>query len=246
MENIDEILAEVDGIMVARGDLGVEIPLEQVPIVQKHLIDKAVRAGKFVITATQMLKSMVDSPFPSRAEMTDIANAIYDGTDAVMLSDETAAGQFPAEACEYLKKVALATETHLPYCLDKYEAQTSKRDLAVVRSAISIAKTMPIKAILIYTASGYTARLLSRFRPNMPIIALTPSEAVCTRLNMLWNVEPHISQTFTDIDSMADNGIKTIQELGLASQGDSIIIIAGTPLGKSGLTNFVRVEEVTA
>lgn len=244
VENIDEILKEVDGIMVARGDLGVEIPLEQVPIVQKHLIDKAIRAGKFVITATQMLKSMVDSPFPSRAEMTDIANAIYDGTDAVMLSDETAAGEYPAEACEYLKKVALATETHLPYCLDKYEANTSQRDLAVIRSAISIAKSMPIKAILIYTSSGHTARLLSRFRPNMPIIALTPSQEVCTRLNMLWNVEPQLSETYTDVDALTDNGIGTIKKLGLAQKGDSIIVIAGTPLGKSGLTNFVRVEEI--
>jgi pyruvate kinase len=247
VEHIEEILAVADGIMVARGDLGVETPLKQVPMVQKFLIAAANRVGKPVITATQMLASMVNSPRPTRAEVTDVANAILDGTDAVMLSEETAVGQYPVEAVRFLDGIARTTEAQFPF--DNWLHHRSKVLSDAISDAISfaaceLARDLEAKAILASTASGTTARLLSRFRPSVPIIALTTREDTIRRLCLVWGVVPLLIDGLASVDEMLEVvKIEAIEQGHLVS-GDRLVITAGTPLGTRGATNLIKADFV--
>ena len=247
VDHIQDILAVADGIMVARGDLGVETPLKQVPMVQKLLISEANRVGKPVITATQMLASMVNNPRPTRAEVTDVANAILDGTDAVMLSEETAVGHYPVEAVRFLDGIARTTEAKFPY--DEWLYHRSKQvsdDIsdAISFSACELAKDLKAKAILASTESGTTARLLSRFRPGVPIIAVTTRKETKRRLCLNWGVLPFLIHELENVDQMLEVvKIMAIQQ-GHLTSGDRLVITAGTPLGTKGATNLIKADFV--
>lgn len=247
VENLEEILAAADGLMVARGDLGLELPLERVPIIQKQVIAAANRAGKPVITATQMLLSMVDHSRPSRAEVTDVANAILDGTDAVMLSEETAAGKFPVEAVRYLDRISRAIEGHFPHAPWLRErAQVSRRDIsdAISYAAAVMAQNLQAAAILTSTDFGTTARLISRFRPAAPIIAVTPRKETWRRLALSWGVFPLMAQNLTDTDQMFQVVKEEALKAGWLKSGDKVVITAGTPLGQRGTTNLLKADVV--
>jgi pyruvate kinase len=247
VEHIGEILAAADGIMVARGDLGVEMPLKQVPLVQKFLIAEANRVGKPVITATQMLASMVNHPRPTRAEVTDVANAILDGTDAVMLSEETAIGRYPVEAVRFLDGIARTTETKFPYEDWLYHRRKLVGDGisdAISFSACELAKDLKAKAILASTASGATARLISRFRPAVPILALTTHEETKRRLCLVWGVLPFLMEGIESIDHMLQVAKEMAIERGHLTSGDKLVITAGTPLGTKGATNLIKADFV--
>ncbi len=246
LEKIDEILMISDGIMVARGDLGVETPIEKIPTVQKMLIRKANTLGKPVITATQMLRSMVDHTQPTRAEVTDVVNAIYDGTDAVMLSEETAIGRFPVEAVQMMAKVAQAAEEEFPF------EQFLKRDMegnteipqAISHAASFLAEKVGAVAIVVPTESGSTARWVSRLRPRQPILALSRHLSTVRSLNLCWGVHPFLVPEWKDTDDMLERSKRIPKELGIASAGDKIIIIAGVPISIPGTTNLIKVEIV--
>jgi len=246
LEHIDEILLASDGIMVARGDLGMETPLERIPNVQKMLIRKANGLGKPVITATQMLRSMVDHTQPTRAEVTDVVNAIYDGTDAVMLSEETASGQFPVEAVQMMAKIAQAAEEEFPF--DKFlRRETEGRtDLpqAISHAASLLAEEVGAVAIVTPTESGSTTRWVSKLRPRQPILALSRHLSTIRRLNLCWGVYPVLIPDWKDTDDMLERAKRMPKELGLASKGDRIIIIAGVPISIPGTTNLIKVEIV--
>lgn len=247
VENIDEILDLVDGVMIARGDLGVEVPLETVPVLQKKLILRARLKGRSVITATQMLSSMVSSPRPTRAEATDVANAIYDGTDALMLSDETASGAYPVEATRMLDRIARATEPHIGHDLDM--AQTDKVyppsvSWSVGRSSGWLARDLHAAAILAYTQSGFTASCVSRFRPPCPIVAFTPSTLSCRQMNLLWGVTPVVIDACHDTDEMFNIAHQQILARNIGAAGDRIVVTAGEPLGQPGSTNLLKVIEL--
>ena len=246
LEHIDEILLASDGVMVARGDLGVETPLEKIPNVQKMLIRKANALGKPVITATQMLRSMVDHTQPTRAEVTDVVNAIYDGTDAVMLSEETASGQFPIEALQMMAKIAQAAEEEFPF------DQFLKREMdggahlpqAISHAASLLAEEVKAVAIVTPTESGSTARWVSKLRPRQPILALSRYLSTVQRLNLCWGVYPVLVPDWQDTDDMLERAKRMPKELGMASTGDRIIIIAGVPISIPGTTNLIKVEIV--
>jgi pyruvate kinase len=245
--DIQEILAVADGIMVARGDLGVETPLKQVPMVQKMLIAAANQAGKPVITATQMLASMVNNPRPTRAEVTDVANAILDGTDAVMLSEETAVGHYPVEAVRFLDGIARTTEAKFPY--DEWLYLRSKQVSDDISDAISfaaceLAKDLKAKAILASTESGTTARLLSRFRPGVPIIAITTRKETKRRLCLNWGVLPFLIDGLESVDQMLEVVKIMAIKAGHLTSGDRLVITAGTPLGTKGATNLIKADFV--
>jgi pyruvate kinase len=247
LENIDEIVEVVDGIMVARGDLGVEIPLEKVPLIQKMLIEKSNRAGKPVITATQMLRSMVDSPRPTRAEVTDVANAILDGTDAVMLSEETATGNYPVEAVGMMVKIAEDAESGFPHDLwiYRYKSQNIKTvPEAVSYAACGLAENINASSIVTFTYSGSTARLVSKYRPRPSILALTPLERTYRQLALTWGVTPIICEKMNSTDEMIEKAIKTALESGQAKRGERIVITAGLPLHVPGTTNLIKTEEL--
>lgn len=246
VDNIDEIIALVDGIMVARGDLGVEVPLERVPVLQKQLIKKARLAGRSVITATQMLSSMVASPRPTRAEASDVANAIYDGTDAVMLSDETASGKYPVKATQILHSIAIATEPHVGNALERNQEDDAPLTVswAVGRAAGGLAKDLHAAAILAYTQSGFTASCVSRFRPYCPIVALTPSALSYRQMNLLWGVVPVLIEAYNDTDEMLLCASQEVKRLDLGVAGDRIIVTAGAPLWHTGSTNLLKVIEI--
>ncbi|MHB9073258.1 MAG: pyruvate kinase [Desulfobaccales bacterium] len=246
--HLDEILAEVDAIMVARGDLGIEIPPEQVPIIQKEIIAAANQAGKPVITATQMLLSMVSHSRPSRAEATDVANAILDGTDAVMLSEETAAGQFPVEAVKFLDKVSRVTEAHFPHAdWLRTRAPSGRQEIpeAISYSACEIAMDLEAQAILTNTEYGGTARLICRFRPKTPIVAVTPREDTWRRLSLSWGVFPLLTPPIRDTDHM----LKVVEDValkaGMLNHGDRVIITTGTPIGTKGSTNLIKADVIS-
>ncbi|MDD3581885.1 MAG: pyruvate kinase [Desulfobacca sp.] len=248
LENLEEILAVADGLMVARGDLGVETPLERVPLVQKRLIEAANRAGKPVITATQMLASMVAHPTPSRAEATDVANAILDGTDAVMLSEETAVGQYPVEAVKFMDRIARATEASLPYedwLLTRARFRGEDISDVISYAACKIADDLKAKAILATTASGSTARLISRFRPRTPIIGITPLMETWRRLCLSWGVFPLLSRDLKNTDYMLTLVKDEAAQLDWVSKGDRVIITAGTPIGTRGTTNLIKADIIT-
>jgi pyruvate kinase len=248
LDQLEDILAVVDGLMVARGDLGVEIPPEQVPMAQKRIIAAANRAAKPVITATQMLLSMVTHSRPSRAEATDVANAILDGTDAVMLSEETAAGQFPVEAVKFLDRVSRVTEANFPYPeWLRARAASSGQEIpqAVSYAACDMAMDLEAQAILTNTESGSTARLISRFRPRAPIVAVTPHASTWRRLCLTWGVFPLLTPPIQDTDHMLRVVEEEAVKAGMLNHGDRVIITAGTPIGTTGSTNLIKADVIS-
>jgi pyruvate kinase len=247
VERIEPILEAVDGVMVARGDLGVEMAPEAVPMIQKTVIAAARRAGRPVITATQMLRSMVDNPRPLRAEASDIANAVLDGTDAVMLSEETAVGRYPTKAVQVLHRVALAAEAeidHQKMVSDSVSPSVPELTAAISRAACDLAASIAAAAILTTTASGATARLVARLRPSAQVLAMTTSEAVARQLTLSWGVISTTAHQAADIATMGDQMRAALASHGLDTCGNRIVITAGLPLGVSGSTNFLRVYEV--
>ena len=244
VDNIDEILKISDGLMVARGDLGVEIPTEDVPIVQKSLIRKCNELGKPVITATQMLDSMQKNPRPTRAEASDVANASFDGTDAIMLSGETAAGDYPVEAVQTMNSIAIRTEEALvnqdAFALKAY----SKTDMteAIGQSVGHTARNLGIQTIVAATESGHTARMISKYRPKSHILAITFSERQMRGLALSWGVYPQVAEKPVSTDDMFNLATRVSQETGFAKEGDLIIITAGVPVGERGTTNLMKIQ----
>jgi len=244
LDVIDEIVDAADGIMVARGDLGVEIPLENVPNIQKKLIRRANAAGKPVIIATQMLRSMVDSPRPTRAEAADVANGVLDGADAVMLSEETASGRYPVEAVQYMRRIAVAAETSYPH--DKYLTMMTKTSVSesVAYAACILADQVEAAAIVATTRSGSTAAHISRFRPATKIIALSPDENTVRRLTLYWGCVSCRVSLLEDTDSMIENAADVALESGLVATGDRVVITAGRPIWEKGTTNMLWVKRL--
>lgn len=247
VENIDEIIEASDGIMVARGDLGVEIETEEIPLIQKQIIKKCNLAGKPVITATQMLDSMMRNPRPTRAEVTDVANAILDGSDSIMLSGETAAGKYPVEAVKTMHDIAIRTETSDEYLevlkrrpVDKYISTTN----AISKATCTTAEDLDASAIITATSSGYTSKAISKFRPKAPIIAATTTPRVMRKLSLVWGVYPVLSVESDVTDEVIDRSIHSAMEKGYIKEGDLIIITAGIPVGVSGTTNLIKVHTV--
>lgn len=247
VNNADEILSISDGLMVARGDLGVEIPAEEVPIVQKDLIRKCNDAGKPVITATQMLDSMQRNPRPTRAEASDVANAILDGTDAIMLSGETAAGKYPIEAVRTMNRIALRTEAALTYQeilnTRSGDKQTTIPD-ALSQAVANVAFDLDATAIITSTESGHTAKMVSKFRPKAPIVAVTPHERVCRKLALVWGAIPLRSEGADSTDEMLDVAVRTALNAGVVKRGDLVIITAGVPVREPGTTNILKAHIV--
>ncbi|MBN2171030.1 MAG: pyruvate kinase [Candidatus Krumholzibacteriota bacterium] len=244
LADLDAIVAAADGVMVARGDLGVETPLASVPRVQKRIIATCNRAGKPVITATQMLLSMVESRRPTRAEVADVANAVLDGSDALMLSEETAVGAQPAEAVAVMARAAADAEIAFPHdhWLQRGEAGGCPPPEATARSACELARELDAAALVAFTYSGSTARLVARCRPRQPVLAMTPRETTCRRLAMVWGVRPALCEDLTDTDAMLARAASAAAEEGLARAGQRLVVIAGLPLGEPGLTNLIKVE----
>ncbi|MCS7217455.1 MAG: pyruvate kinase [Thermus sp.] len=248
VHRFEEILEEADGIMVARGDLGVEMPLEEVPIVQKRLILRCIAAGKPVITATQMLESMVHNPSPTRAEASDVANAIFDGSDAVMLSAETAAGAYPVEAVAMMARIARVVESS-PEFLQKLNvlrpAPTPTTQDAIAQAADDVVEAVGARAIVVFTATGGSARRIARTRPQVPILALTPNPEVQRQLALVWGVLPQLAPDPRDTDDMVRIALEKVKASGLAQVGERVVIAAGVPFGVRGTTNLLRVERVS-
>lgn len=245
--NMDEILSVADGVMVARGDMGVEIPMEDIPIIQKTLIAKCYNAGKQVITATQMLESMTHNPRPTRAEITDVANAIYDGTSAIMLSGETAAGQYPVEAVAMMAKIATRTEGDIDY--RKRFSERGPEIFSGVTGAIShatctTAHDLNAAAIITVTKSGSTARMISKYRPETPIIGCATTEKVCRHMNLSWGITPLLIDEMDNTDDLFRHAVEKAFACGLVQDGDLVVITAGIPIGISGTTNMLKVQIV--
>lgn len=248
VENIDEIIEVSDGIMVARGDLGVEIPAEEVPLVQKALIKKCNEAGKPVITATQMLDSMIRYPRPTRAEVSDVATAIFEGSDAIMLSGETASGSYPSEAVKTMARIAVMIEKSLNYeelLKDKYFGFNNSITDSISYATCKSCLDLKASAIISATSSGYTAAAVSRFRPVAPIIAATQSEQVMRRLALYWGVYPMKIEKLHSTDDIIEKSVEKALELGYLKKGDLTIITAGVPVGVSGSTNLLKVHIVS-
>lgn len=247
VDNIDEIINVSDGIMVARGDLGVEVPTEIIPLIQKDLIRKCNLAGKPVITATQMLDSMMRNPRPTRAEVTDIANAIIDGSSAIMLSGETAAGKYPLEAVQMMYSIAINTENSLDY-KEILKLRSLKNEIsttnAISKATVNTASDLGAKAIITATSSGYTSKAISKFRPKAPIIAATTSEKVMRKMALEWGVYPVLAPLSKSTDEVIDLSIKATIDAGYADEGDLVVITAGIPVGLSGTTNMIKVHTI--
>ncbi len=245
VDNIDEIIKVSDGIMIARGDMGVEIPLEDVPVIQKMIIKKVYNAGRQVITATQLLDSMMKNPRPTRAEATDVANAIYDGTSAIMLSGETAAGLYPVEALETMVRITVRTEEDIDF-KKRFRTQESKEN-PVITDAIShatctTAHDLKAAVIITVTKSGRTARMISRYRPDCVIMGCTTEESVCRQLNLSWGVKPVLINEEQDTFDLFEHAVESVKEKGYLKDGDLTVITAGVPLGTSGTTNIIKVH----
>ena len=243
IDNFEAIMAVADGLMVPRGDMGVEIPAENVPLVQKKMIRRCNEMGKPVITATQMLDSMEENPRPTRAEVSDVANAVFDGTDATMLSGESANGDWPVEAVSTMARIDVKAENNL----DLFGTETFNFDKSDVTETIGsavaqAAKDLDIKVIVAATSSGYTARMISKYRPNADILALTFDERTERGLMVNWGVQPYVVDKPADTDEMFALAAKKAVELGFAKSGDKIIVVAGVPMGTPGATNLMRVE----
>ncbi len=245
VNNIDEIIKMSDGIMVARGDLGVEVPAEEVPTLQKMLIRKCQAAGKPVITATQMLESMCTNPRPTRAETSDIANAILDGTDAVMLSGETASGLYPVEAVETMARVAMFTESQFtpPAHQDEHAAAPTTTE-SIGKAVVKIAEDLKAAAIIASTERGSTAQTISKFRPECPVVAVSPHENVVRRLQLSWGIQAISGKEASDTDEVVDNAVFAALDNDLIKAGDLVVLTAGVPVAKSGSTNMIRVQVV--
>ena len=246
VNNIDEIIRVADGIMVARGDLGVEIPFEQIPAIQKELILKGYRAGMQVITATQMLESMINNPRPTRAETTDVANAIYDGTSAVMLSGETAAGAHPVEVVKTMVRIVEAAEASIDYIHQFNMAESLKHDIpdAISHATVTTAHDLGASAIITVTQSGNTAKMLSKHRPSCPIISCTPCEKVWRQTNLSWGVLPLMCEEKESTDELFEHALEVAVKSGAVHKGDTVVITAGIPLRTAGTTNMLKVEKV--
>lgn len=248
IENLDEIIEESDGIMVARGDLGVEVEAETLPYIQKTMIQKCNEAFKPVITATQMLDSMIRYPRPTRAEVTDVANAIYDGTDAIMLSGETAAGKYPIEAVRLMAKIALETEGHYEQFRKCDETSLSNKSdglsSAISYSAVATAERLDAKLIIASSFSGYTARLVSKYKPNADIIGLSPLDRTLRKMQLYRGVRPLKTKEVNSTDHLLSDAISTVTEAGLANTGDVVILTAGVPAGMSSVTNMIKAVEI--
>jgi pyruvate kinase len=246
IQNFDEIVQKADGVMVARGDLGVELEIEDVPVLQKEIIAKANAAGKPAITATQMLESMVTNPTPTRAEVTDIASAIIDGTDAIMLSEETAVGRYPVEAVEVMKKVAAATEATLPYrdFLENRRPLVEKTQDAITFSACEAALDLRASCIVANTRTGTTAQRVSKFRSSVPIIALTYSAPVMNRLSLLWGLYPRKVKKLTTTADIFHAAKAESLASKIAHGGDRIVVVCGDPSTPSGTTDLLRIQIV--
>ena len=247
VNHIDDIIYVSDGIMVARGDMGVEIPCEEVPVIQKMIINKVYMAGKQVITATQMLDSMIKNPRPTRAETTDVANAIYDGTSAVMLSGESAAGKYPVEAVEMMAKIAERAEAAIDYKKNffHYERAANQNVTdAVCHAACTTAIDLNAAAVIIVTKSGVSARNISKYRPSCNIIAGTTSDKAYRQLNMSWGVTPVHLEEQNEVFTLFDHAVAAGKKQGLLQAGDKVVIGAGVPLGISGNTNMLKVQVV--
>lgn len=247
IENLEEILEVSDGVMVARGDMGVEVPLEEVPILQKKMIRMANAKGKHVITATQMLESMIKNPRPTRAETTDIANAIYDGTTAIMLSGESAAGNHPVEAVKTMARIAECAEKNIDYrdrMRHSDEGDKSEITTAIAYATCTAAMDLGAAAIITVTMSGYTAEAISRFKPKCPIVGCAINERVCMQLNLLWGVSPLMTQEEDTTEELFAAAVAEAKKAGYVKAGDTVVITAGVPLGVAGTTNMIHVVEV--
>lgn len=247
IDNIDEILLASDGLMVARGDLGVEVPPQEIPLVQKMLIKKCYLAGKPVITATQMLDSMIRNPRPTRAEVTDVANAIIDGTSAIMLSGETAAGKYPEEAVKMMTSIARRVEESLDYDLMLNESVSLLENTttnSISKSACVVARDLEAAAIVAATTSGATARALSKYRPKTKILAVTPSEKTVRKMALSWGVEPLLIPDFTSTDDLVNESLDLLVQAGMLEEGDLTVVTAGVPVGLSGSTNLLKVQTI--
>ena len=247
IRNLEEILTVSDGIMVARGDMGVEIPMEEVPVIQKRMIKMAERMGKHVITATQMMESMIKNPRPTRAEAPDIANAIYDGTTAIMLSGESAAGRYPTEAVKTMAKIAERTEQDIDYeGRMRNRAFSGNPDVTTAISHATCMTAMDLKAaaIITVTISGFTAGMIARYKPGCPVIACSVSPRVCRQLSLLWGVTPLWIARESSTDDLFEVAVAAAEKAGYIKKGDVVVLTAGVPLGVSGNTNMIRVVEV--
>lgn len=248
VDNIDDIIAVSDGIMVARGDMGVEIDFQRIPAIQKMIIHKVYDAGKIVVTATQMLESMITNPRPTRAEITDVANAIYDGTSAIMLSGESAVGNHPVEAVETMTSIALTTENAIDYKrqFDNFYPESGGKDItsAISHATVTTAHDLNASAIITVTKSGTTARMISKFRPQTDIVGATISQKVWRQLSLSWGVTPVLCNLKDNTDELFDHAVEVTVKAGAAKKGDIVVITAGIPLGISGTTNMLKVHEV--
>jgi len=245
VDNVEEIIKYSDGVMVARGDMGVEIPLEKVPVIQKKIIEIANMVGKPVVTATQMLESMIRFPRPTRAEVSDVANAIFDGTDCIMLSGETANGKYPVEAVKTMAKIAQEAEGRIKY--EKKLTKMMTTHVSSVPTAISLASVttafeLGATAIITATVSGSTAKNVSKFRPECPILAITPSKDVARKLSLYWGVYPIVAELYNSTDEMIDSTADIAKKLGFVKDGDLVVITAGLPLNFIGSTNMIKVH----
>lgn len=244
---LEGILAEGDGVMVARGDLGLEIPLEELPLVQKRIIQASNLAGVPVITATQMLQSMIQNPYPTRAEVADIANAIFDGTDALMLSEETAVGRYAPQTVRLMARIAERTEAALDYRRIhqlKLDATAATVAEAIAQGSLEIAEDLGARAIICSTTSGSTARLISKNRPRAPIIGATPNPDTYRQLTLSWGVVPVMVPATRDTDTRLADAVRIAQELKLVAAGDKVVIVGAVPVGEPGNTNMIKVEQI--
>jgi pyruvate kinase len=249
VERLAEIVDAADGLMVARGDLGVEMPVEKVPALQKQMTRAARRAGKPVVVATQMLESMISSPVPTRAEVSDVATAIYEGTDAVMLSAESAAGQYPVEAVATMNRIAVEVETDPTYRAianaQRTEPEATGAD-AIAAAAREIAETLDLNAVVCWTSSGATALRVARERPRPPIMSISPNVSAGRKLALVWGVHSVVAEDARDQDDMVDRACRIASKEGLARPGERVIVVAGVPLGTPGATNMVRIAFVSS
>ena len=247
VDEFEGILIASDGIMVARGDLGVDIPLERVPLVQKEIIKKCNQAGKPVITATQMLESMMNAPRPTRAEVTDVANAIFDGSDAIMLSGETSIGKYPVQAIRTMAKIAREAESKLPYKQTLSERAgwlEQKTDELISYSACHTAQSLGAVTLVAFTQSGSTAGRVSKYRPRIPILAITPNAVVAKRLALRWGVYPFEIAGVRSVEELFATAVRLSEDLGLAKRGDLVVITGGIPVGVAGSTNLLKVSRI--
>lgn len=248
LDNIDEIIEASDGIMVARGDLGVEIEPEELPFIQKQIIKKCNEQFKPVITATQMLDSMIRNPRPTRAEATDVANSIYDGTDAIMLSGETAMGSYPLEAVKMMVKIAMETEQHLDYdsfLQSRKKTVDNNMSVAVAYSAVSTALSIDAELIIASSFTGFTTRIVSKLRPEAKVIGLSPIKRTLRKMQLYWGVTPLATNEVNSTDNLLEEAVKTVKKSGYVETGDFIVLTAGVPTGLTKLTNMIKVEKIS-